>query len=111
MSGRSKFRKTGGDDKFWAQLRERLGNPPPADPDTRFTVYDFIPIEANGVIALFNVVDVTTGLVLSSCQWRSQPLECVQLPHGIAIPAVTFHAALLASVREHARKLMTGDIT
>jgi hypothetical protein len=92
---------------WFARQQHRVDCPPPADPGKRFTIYDFIPIEAGGTVALFTVIDSYSGFVLGRCFWRADP-ERAELPFGINIADTSarskFHAELLAAVRSYAHE-------
>jgi hypothetical protein len=109
MSGRSKFRKTGSADAHFEAQQRRLEDGPDAPVSvSRFVGYDFIPFEANNIVAAFNVLVTDWRVAIGRCLWRCRLDEdWVELPVGIGLvdpkEREEFLAALLAAARAYAR--------
>jgi hypothetical protein len=102
VSGRQNFRKGGAADAFWERLRERVNMELPlGGPPKRFTIYDFVIIEANETIASFNVHCNDWRLTIGRCLWRYRPdrTDFIELPPHIGMSDPFERARFLAEIR------------
>jgi hypothetical protein len=108
------YRKTGGSDDFWRRLKARLAIVPEVEGDASTVITHFTAIEANGIVAIFDVYLADVGLAIGRVYWRAARdtgAEFIELPFNLECPDPgkwgALHARLLVAARAYARSKFT----